>query len=518
MAHLVQKKDRHVIPNWRSFENTARLGELNGSKNIEIDKMFKPDISDLIDEWNEAKNIGIAADIIGAAIICNQEDNPTIKEISNFILSNKNNSSDALISAAKNILKPKGKQMEFHIEIDSLDIFNAQSNLVIFFKNKISTLKKQLINNPNNPINWVEIARFYSILGQIDKAERAMKNALFLAPENRFVLRNMARFFIHTGEPGIEFAHNIIRKTDLVKYDPWLLATEISIATLRNRISKFTKLGFQFVDSNSFHPFNTTELSSSLATLELKNASIKKSRKLFEKSLIQPNDNSLAQAEWASQEEKKLFFIDSHQYGIKNSFEAIARDFSEQNEWKKAIEYSKKWFLDLPFSKRPILFGNDIAINKLKNQDLAVNIAKLGLFSHPKDPHLLNNIIYSLCLQNKLDEAEYFFKEIKKDDFHKRNDTAICLTATQGLYYFRKGNSKLGRDLYLESMRIAKEEGNLYLNSLAFINYSREEILAGEEDVSSFIPKLSEIAKHFEGKDIAEEALDVIKLFKKTKE
>ncbi len=50
MAHLFQKKDRHVIPNWRSFENTSRLGELNGSKSIELDSTFKPDISDLVEE------------------------------------------------------------------------------------------------------------------------------------------------------------------------------------------------------------------------------------------------------------------------------------------------------------------------------------------------------------------------------------------------------------------------------------------------------------------------------------
>ena len=39
----------------------------------------------------------------------------------------------------------------------------------------------------------------------------------------------------------------------------------------------------------------------------------------------------------------------------------------------------------------------NFAFNKLKDNLQAVEIAKLGLLSHPNDPHLLNNIIYSLC-------------------------------------------------------------------------------------------------------------------------
>jgi hypothetical protein len=40
VAHLFEKKDRHVIPNWRSFDNTAKLGELNGSRGIEFVSTF----------------------------------------------------------------------------------------------------------------------------------------------------------------------------------------------------------------------------------------------------------------------------------------------------------------------------------------------------------------------------------------------------------------------------------------------------------------------------------------------
>lgn len=514
MADLFEKKDRHVIPNWRSFENTAKLGELNGSRGIKLDSSFRPDISDLIEDWNDSKSIGVAGDILGVALVCNQENNPTVKDISHFVLQNKNIATKAIIEAAENVLNPKNSIIELNFDINSPDIFDDKTNLLEIHI-KINTLKRKLIDNPYNPINWVDMARLYSILGQEKKAERAIKNALFLSPENRFILRSVARFFVHIGD--FDFAHDIIRKSELTKHDTWLLATEISLAALRERNSKFAKSGLKIVESDNFHPFNITELASALATLEMENANIKQSKKLFEKSLIKPNDNSLAQAEWASQEDKKFNFINPSQFQLINSFEAMAMDFSEQKKWKESIECSKKWFFDLPFSRTSVLFGNEIASRKLKDHNQAVEVAKLGLISHPHDAHLLNNIIYSLCLQNKTDEAKKYLDLVKKEDMHANNDTAICLTATRGLYVFRKGLHDIGRQLYLESMRMSQASGNNYLNSLALINYTREEIILGIEDMSEIIPNLQKIAKHYDGKDIAEEANEVITLYEKKK-
>ena len=108
MAHLFEKKDRHVIPNWRSFDNTAKLGELNGSKGIELMSNFKPDITDLLDERSEIDNqtIGVAGDILGVALVSNQKTDPKIIEIAKFVIQNENTSPKALLSAAKEILKP----------------------------------------------------------------------------------------------------------------------------------------------------------------------------------------------------------------------------------------------------------------------------------------------------------------------------------------------------------------------------------------------------------------------------
>jgi hypothetical protein len=192
-------------------------------------------------------------------------------------------------------------------------------------------------------ITWIEVGRYYAILGQSAKAERAIKNALFLSPENRFILRNMARFFVHLGNDGIAFAHDVLRKSKLTNSDPWLLSTEISLATLRGRNSKFVKQGLQIVESDSFNAINITELASALATVELKNDRVQKSKKLF-RIVRNPNDNSLAQAAWASQEGNNLFSLKSSKINLANSFEAKARDSAEKEKWEDAIEYSKNGF------------------------------------------------------------------------------------------------------------------------------------------------------------------------------
>lgn len=512
MANFFIKKDRNIIPNWRSFENTAKLGELNGSKSIKFDSSFKPDISDLLEDWSEIQTIGLAGDILGTALVCNQEDNHVVKQVSKFVLANQEIAPKAMIEAANNVLKDKKDEIELIVDISKPEDFGHQNNLIEIFI-KINDLKKRIINNPSNSILWVEIARYYSIIGNDKKASSAIKNALYLSPENRFILRSAARFFVHVGD--FDSAHDIVRKSELVKHDPWLMATEIALATLRNRNSIFTKTGIQLVNSGNFHPFNISELASSTATVELKNDSFQKSKKLFNKSLINPNDNSLAQAEWASQKDGNVVRVNPEEYKLVNSFEAAAREKFDRGSWQDSINSSKDWFFDQPFSKLGLLFGNEVASRKLKDENQAVELAKLGLVSHPNDAHLLNNIVYGLCIQDKTEEAERYLQRVKKDDFQS-GDSAIYLTATKGLLYFRQGLHDLGRQYYLESMEMANENKNLYYRSVAYINYLREEIRIGQ-DVSEGITHLEKIIKTSENPDVVSDAKDVLILYQTTK-
>ena len=61
--------NRHVIPNWRSFERTVRSGELNVNRVVQSAKIFtEENLADYYSDWKSNKNIAHAGDFISAAI------------------------------------------------------------------------------------------------------------------------------------------------------------------------------------------------------------------------------------------------------------------------------------------------------------------------------------------------------------------------------------------------------------------------------------------------------------------
>ena len=229
--------------------------------------------------------------------------------------------------------------------------------------------------------------------------------------------------------------------------DPWLSSAEISIATIQKRTSKLIKNGMALINSKNISPFNFTELASSIGTVELLNGSTKKSREYFNKSLISPNDNSLAQLEWASTKDSHLN-INPSNFSVEMNFEAMALDAYHNSDYETALDNAAKWFFDMPFSLRPILFASNLASTILKDQSKSIAFLNAGLTSHPYDPLLINNLAYALALDNKPSEA---FEQLNKirNDAHIERTTQICLDATRGLAYMRAGFLDQGRQLYL---------------------------------------------------------------------
>ncbi len=145
---------------------------------------------------------------------------------------------------------------------------------------RIARARRQLRAAPRDPIRLVDLAREYAVLAQNDPAERALRRALALAPENRFVLRSAARFYLHRRAPDL--AHRLLRRAAATKVDPWLLAAEI------------------MMDDGAFAPRDTSELASALGTIELTHGNRRKLRKYFERALLDPTENTVAQAGWVA--------------------------------------------------------------------------------------------------------------------------------------------------------------------------------------------------------------------------
>jgi len=485
MASLFEYNERTVLPNWRSFTQTLHFGELNDFASDRPSlTSTRLTIDDYLLSWAQNKTIPIAADLLSAAFVNGFTGNTIVKEAATFIYSNKNESTDAIIRLAEGILNPR-------IDIPQRSIVSASiEDCIDSLKvhQSIKIIKNQIAKYPLNPIFYVELSRLYSIIGLKQKAIQNMSVALHIIPENRFILRAAARLYAHFGLQ--EHIHNIIRKSEIVKYDPWITSAEIALATRIKRSSLFVKNGLQMIMSGKFSYYSLTELASSIGTLEFMNGHKKKAKKLLKTALISPNDNSLAQVGWILNNDY-LFETNLSDYLIDNKYEALALDNYYGKKWNEALDNSIAWFCDLPFSKRPLVFGAHIA-DILDRPEFARRLLIEGLISHPKDAQIINNLAYSFALENKLPEAEsYLAKLPSSSDIDPVSK--ICLTATRGLISFRKGLAQEGRELYYETLKETKSIANRHLNLLAALNFAREEILSRSPYVEAIMAMVDTI-------------------------
>lgn len=487
MAVFNESKNRNVIPNFRNLTKTAHLGELNGLGIVKnkAETGFNG-LPALIQAWQDSNHLSVALDLLNYAYVVGEHSNVSVVQAACFV----QNSYEATALQkrfANKILNPNTSYNHSSIELSLLGFIEpeAKHRFWKFIRNM-----KQLIHNyPFNPFSYVELGRLYSIIGQKSKSINAMQIAFNLAPNNRYVIRSLVRVLVHFHEDDMaRYYLNI--NPDFVKSDPWVLATEIAVSTLHESTSKNLKKGVQLLENWSKDPFHTSELASSLATEELISGSRKKSRHFFNKSLTKPNDNTLAQIEWANSKDK-LLGIDVDYSQLNTFYEAKARDSYIQKQWDSVIELTQKWFVDQPFSKTPILMGSDVAGSILGDYNAAFQFCEAGLLSHPNDPLLLNNSAYYLALDNKTNEALECWGKI---NFNNADDvTKLCAKATRGLIHYRMQEYNEGKAYYLEAINEAYENNQQYLYYVAFLNYAREEIIRDPSTTDHYVKQVNAI-------------------------
>jgi hypothetical protein len=513
MAIIFTNTDRRVIPNWKSFSKTARLGELNSIHKENKVSLFS--IDDYASDWNLNKSVPFAADLLGAAVSNNLMTSQEVKEAARFILANKNDCTNSQRSLASSILNSVKENTDQKMdEYNDENLFECMLSIDEIYK-KIAGLKHKIIDYPSNPILYVELSRYYISIGQIEQAVSAINKALFLGKNNRFILRSAARLHLHLSD--IEQALQIIKKNDLIKNDPWLLASEISISSMLKRNSGYIKRGLDILESGNFSNASLSELASSIGTVEYLNGSNKKSKKLFHKSLIDPNDNSRAQAEWAAS--KSLIqdsdLLNMHILTKNNFYESCALSSFNRKEYADSIRFASDWIEDMPFAKRPVLFASSISTTHLKNYELSEKILKIGLQANPQDAQLINNIAYACALNNEIKKAEDYLALIKSN-FVIDKTTEICLLATKGLVNFRKGLYESGRDLYLSAIEKSNENNDSpTLKSTAILNYAREELLINPKAKEQIDQLLSKIKVNPKDEDTNALKNDVMMLIEK---
>ena len=456
MAQLIKIEDRRIVPLWKSF--AASIPELRVSSKKEADR---GDISSYIHDWQKNPNIANAGDLIGAAILQNGTEDANVKTAVEYVLNHKNMCSNPLYNVACGL---QGDDVSVIETIDDLK-----------YTQQIAHLKAILRNYPMDAICHVEIARLYLMLGQQEHAKYHMEWALRLDNNSRYVVRAAARYYLH--EKNKEKAQQIIRACQMYKRDPWLLAAEISLSQLRGTTSREVKRGIELIESGNFSHFELTELCSAIGTEEMIHGAYTKSRRLFNKSLISPNDNSVAQAQWVN-ENNNMQLDGIGDVKVPEKFwEANAYRYFASEDYKQALECSKQWVCQEMFSTRATMYAYRIAATYMQNMKEGENILRNSIRSNRENKLLLNDYAYTLALNGKTEEAAKQISKVKIEG-EDNYEIMICVTATRGLVAFRQHDIKRGHQLYREAIELSLHHASHpYYNNSAILNYCREVLL-----------------------------------------
>jgi tetratricopeptide (TPR) repeat protein len=361
---------------------------------------------------------------------------------------------------------------------------------------EISTARRMLRKYPSDAVLWIDFAYFYAARGLARKAERAVRVALDLAPANRFVLRSAARFFVHLGRP--DMAHEIIRRAPGYQTDPWLLAAEVSVAMTAGRTPWSARESLSLLNANKFGPHQLSELSSALGTLEFHSGSSSKAKKLFRRSLVQPNDNSLAQAKriWSNLwGEPADFTVD--QFKVARPFEAQTFEALARNDWEGAFIAALKWVTDQPFSSEPIRLASYLASTVFEDFARAEDLLKFGLVASPDDQRLCLGLAFCYASTGKRQEAYSELSRIKLPG--SDNWVGAAVEANYGLLAFRGGNNEAGRQHYANAVRLADLAENKSVKVSALVYWATQELGLPDSNSARLLTEGREAAKAASG-------------------
>jgi len=449
MAQIIDDPERQVIPRWRVFSQAAAFGEISSLKLRSPDAFNDEMLAPVLEDWKREPGLSVAADVVSASLAIGRP--AAAKEAAKFLLSNE----DAPLLARE--LAERCLGFGTSGPSPSTAAANAsEPESESEYREAIHKNRLRLSSYPINPVLWTNQAFLFTTLGQRSSAEHAMRVALGLAPDNRFVARAGCRLFLHTGD--VEKAHDVLLRVSSLLTDPWILAGELAVASVRKRTSRHMKKAQKMAEDQMIPPFHLSELVGALASAESNSGNLKKARKLSMQSLVDPAENAIAQARYFNR-----------QLGVEDwkppeaarwqSSEANAHIASTKGEFALALVQAKQWQTEQPFSSRPANLAGYLAMTVFEEYAEAERLLMRGLRSNRTDFVLYNNLAFALANMGRLQEAQENLNEGSRLPLTKQDH--IFLTATQGLIAFRAAHPEMGRKYYAQAIASAETEDGL---------------------------------------------------------
>jgi hypothetical protein len=231
---------------------------------------------------------------------------------------------------------------------------------------------------------------------------------------------------------------------------------------------------------------------------------------LFRRALISPNENSVAQVEWANRQIGGLE-IEQSLSDVPRSHEAPAHVALATGEWNDAIGHGLNWLGDQPFSKRPAIFTSYVT-SLIENYGKSIKILRASLRVNAHDPMLVNNLAFALASDNQVEKA---VETLRGTDYNRATGvSAITLAATHGLVLFRTGFPDRGRTLYNLAIEKATTLAARNYRVMAELYLAREELVANTAVAEQTAKRALAKALKSDSPEVGVIAAQVLRLFK----
>jgi tetratricopeptide (TPR) repeat protein len=263
-------KERRILPRLSPSRRAMESGELASTSHNSPVVADDPYFIERVFQWKEGHDLGVGAELVAIGTAYPKE--PAVLDAAREIAASAQFAGTPVDKAARRLLGWKStdsRNLDSSSKAGPLDRVKLHS--------EVAMTRQRVWRFPRHSFAWSDLGRLYAVLGQHEKAEKTFNVALSLSPNNRFLLRTTARFYVHLDQK--DRALRLLRNADITRYDPWLMSAEVAVSQSAGVSSKFAARGFKELDTGHWNAHSTSELRGSLATLLLRDGAASKARK-----------------------------------------------------------------------------------------------------------------------------------------------------------------------------------------------------------------------------------------------
>jgi len=438
---IILMDNRQLIPRWHTSRKVMSLHyPVPPNAPQDADLRDEPWLTKAIKKYDDDPNNLNALDVYVRLIQNETTNHQYFKRVQQQLVNDKSN----LPEAVQDIVAPRLHQS------DISEFYTTDRKQVYLIIHKLRNIVK---NNPQDALTWLDLGFYYSILGEMKKAQEVMGIGNALAPKNPFVARIYSRHLIHQDDP--EKAMYLLNKTGLTKKEPLIASALISIGnTFGLRTSTSISQAKKIIEDYKGNPGFLSELQASVATLEIQNGALRKGRKHLEKAMVHPTENVLAQASWLHHKHQVNLTSLTPMVTVEGD---VNKAYSDQN-YSLCRDKLMELFSFQPYSRASLTDAGYLSLVGLNDPEFIISHSVNRLARKQMSFGELNNLIVANLSVGNLDNVWDDLDILKaKSAENNHPDIIGTLQATLGMALIKFGSIEEGVDLYESSIQTYKK-------------------------------------------------------------